>query len=151
MDGDQCAVWQERAQKKLESFFEHWGNLITKCHIHILIFSLVCFGWASMIYIDAPQANYAYYVWTPSNNQSRDDLLLTRDTYGPVLKYWLNGYDTFKVAFESKEEGKLLTLEAFKDMINFEERLQAIEFEGQTWSESCLKYKDIETNEKVSF
>ena len=67
----------------------------------------------------------------------------------------MNVVRRFAIGFESKEEGQLLTLDAFADMIDFEEKLSQLsakQEDGTTlyYKDYCLTFFDQDLDQEVS-
>ena len=82
---------------------------------------------------------------------------MVKEDFKYSFKAFGHGKDRFALAFESKEAGKLLTLDAFQDMIDFEQGFFEIsapksngDGEEETMLDICRRYYEPEKNKQVS-
>jgi len=82
------------------------------------------------------------------DNESVEYEEMVKEDFKRSFKAFGHGKDRFALAFESKQEGKLLTLGAFQDMIEFEQGFFDISApksngEGEeTMQNICYKFYD---------
>ena len=116
-------------RQTIEDVFEVWAIILSKYSIVIFLLFLgtyIGIGYSYFTHDTVVRVPITDYI--PDNSYIFENIKKAGG-FMPFSLFQIETHNKLAIGFESKEEGKLLTLGAFADMIDFDEKLNALQVE----------------------